>query len=114
MLGLVIVGMLLIAAGIVIPIISMNIHNDLFRYLYAAGALLTLIGRLFSPYDGDNARLKRLYRIETWSSLFFCAAAFLLFYDKTNLRDPLAFTLAAGIIQIYTSIMIPRHIKKNN
>ena len=31
-----------------------------------------------------------------------------MFYDPTTARDWLAFTLAGGIIQIYTSIMIPR------
>ena len=53
-----------------------------------------------------DARLKRLHRIESWSAVFYCAAAFLLFYTH-ELRDWLAFTLAGAAIQIITSIAIP-------
>lgn len=113
MMCLVIVGMLLIVTGILIPLLTMSVQNPAFRYIYAAGALLTLIGRAFSPYRGANARVKRLVRIEAWASIFFCAGAFFLFYPPHNpVRDTLAFTLAGGVIQIYTSIMIPRVQKK--
>lgn len=113
MTGLVTVGLLMIAVGIVMPILQgASIASDTFRYIYAAGAVMLLIGRLFTPYKGDNQRVKRLWRIETWSAVFFCAGAFFLFYDKTIFRDALAFTLAGGVIQIYTSIMIPIALKK--
>lgn len=112
-LGCVTIGMLLIAAGIVIPIFQGSIKSDIFRYIYSTGAVILLVGRLFSGYHGCNLRLKRLYRLETWSAVFFCVAAFFLFYDKSVLRDPLAFTLAGGLIQTYTSIMIPRQIQKD-
>jgi len=113
MMGLVITGMLLIVAGIAIPLLTMSVQNPAFRYIYAAGALLTLIGRAFSPYRGSNMRVKRLVRIEAWASIFFCVGAFFLFYPPHNpVRDTLAFTLAGGVIQIYTSIMIPRLQKK--
>lgn len=112
LLACVTVGMLMIATAIVIPIFTGSITSDLFRYIYAAGAMLLLTGRLVSSYEGTNLRLKRLYRLETWSAVFFCVAAFFLFYDRTLLRDPLAFTLAGGLIQTYTSIMIPRQIGK--
>lgn len=107
MLALVTLGMIMIAAGIVIPIITLDLQSDTFRYIYAAGALILVIGRIFSPYQGDNIRVKRLCRIEAWAAIFFCMAAFLLFYERTSLRDALAFTLAGGLIQVYTSIMIP-------
>lgn len=112
LLACVIVGMMLIATAIIIPIFTGSISSDLFRYIYAVGAVILLVGRLFSSYEGTNLRLKRLYRLETWSAVFFCVAAFFLFYNRTLLRDPLAFTLAGGLIQTYTSIMIPRQIGK--
>ena len=74
---------------------------------------MLLIGRIFSSYKGDNLRLKRLYRIESWSAIFFCVAVFFMFYERAGARDWLAFTLAGGAIQIYTSIMIPRTIAKS-
>ncbi|MCM1517643.1 MAG: hypothetical protein NC117_03295 [Pseudoflavonifractor sp.] len=77
------------------------------RYLYGAGALALIAGRLMSPYRGDIYRVKRLSRIEVWSAIFFCVAVFFMFYPGANNRDWLAFTLAGGVIQVYTSVMIP-------
>ena len=104
------ISMLLIVAGTVLPLF--NTGGFLFKYIYATGALLLLIGRLLTPYKGDDLRVKRLYRIETWSAIFFCVAVFFMFYEGAGRTDWLAFTLAGGIIQIYTSIMIPRAIAK--
>lgn len=108
------IGMLLIATGTVMPLLMQNGDNDLFKYVYGGGAIMLLIGRLFTSYKGNNIRLKRLYRIESWSAIFFCVAVFFMFYEGAGARDWLAFTLAGGAIQIYTSIMIPRTIAKND
>ncbi|MBQ7854074.1 MAG: hypothetical protein IJ352_03490 [Muribaculaceae bacterium] len=105
------IGMLLIAAGTVMPLLMQE--GDLFKYVYGGGAVILLIGRIFTTYKGANLRLKRLYRIEAWASIFFCVATFFMFYESAGNRDWLAFTLAGGAIQIYTSIMIPRTIAKN-
>lgn len=78
-----------------------------FPYMYSAGAAALLLIRLFTPFRGDDMRLKRWHRIESWSAVFFCAAAFFLFWPGAQLRDWLAFTLAAAVIQIITSIAIP-------
>lgn len=112
-----ILGMLLIAAGTLIPILSARyaIYRDIpptFKYIYAAGALMILIARLFNTYKGKIVRLKRLRRIETWSGVFFCAAAFFLFYEPDTTRNWIAFTLAGAAIQLYASFMIPRTIRK--
>lgn len=109
----IIIGMLLIAGGTVMPLLMQD-GSDLFKYVYGAGATMLLIGRIFTSYTGDNVRLKRLYRIESWSAIFFCVAVFFMFYEGAGARDWLAFTLAGGAIQIYTSIMIPRTIAKDN
>lgn len=110
LLALVSIGLLLIMGATVMPLFQFN--GDTFRYIYAAGAALVLIGRLFTPYKGSNFRVKRLCRIEFWSALFFAVAVFFLFYPNAGRTDWLAFTLAGGIIQIYTSIMIPRTLAK--
>lgn len=122
------IGMLLIAAAIIIPIITVLFLNKpltspLFKYLFTAGSVLVFIGRVFNQYKGSNPRLKRLFRIETWSAVFFCVASVFMFYPPSpygndyqfaNMRDVLAFTLAGAIIQIYTSIVIPREAKKDS
>ncbi|MDE6200218.1 MAG: hypothetical protein K2G06_10300 [Muribaculaceae bacterium] len=111
------IGLLLIAAGTLLPILNGRnaIYRDMpdtFKYLFTAGAAIVLIARLFNTYKGKILRLKRLYRIELWSAIFFCAAAFFMFYEKDTTRNWLAFTLAGAAIQIYTSFMIPRTMRK--
>ena len=108
------IGMLLVAAGTVMPLLMQGTGSDLYKYVYGGGALMLLIGRIFTTYKGDNLRLKRLYRIESWSAIFFCVAVFFMFYEDASSRDWIAFTLAGGAIQIYTSIMIPRTIAKGD
>ncbi len=104
------ISMLLIVAGTLLPLF--NAGGDLFKYIYGAGAALLLVGRMLNPYKGDNLRVKRLYRIEAWSAIFFCAAVFFMFYEEAGPTDWIAFTLAGGVLQIYTSIMIPRTLAK--
>lgn len=104
------IAMLLIMTGTILPIFRLD--SQAYRYIYAAGAIMLVVGRIFTPYTGSILRLRRLYRIESWSALFFCVAAFFLFYDRSSARDWLAFTLAGGAIQIYTSIMIPIIVKR--
>lgn len=105
---LLIVGLLAIVAGVLIPIMTNNPFGDTFRYVFAAGAALTLLARLLEPAapQGTPIRIKRLMRLESWSSLLFCVAAFFAFYSAPQLRDWLAFTLAGAAIQIYSSLSI--------
>lgn len=83
-----------------------------YPFVYSAGAVFLLIVRLFTPFRGDDLRLRRLHRIESWSAIFFCAAAFFLFYNPGQLRDWLAFTLAGALLQIFTSLAIPARQNK--
>lgn len=113
--ALMVAGLLLIVAGIALPFIMLvgGWHSEAYKYLYAAGALMLFVSRVFSPYKGDSLRLKRLFRLETWSAIFFCVGAVFMFYPPgNNLRDVLAFTVAAAAIQCYTSIMISRKSRK--
>lgn len=104
-------GLLLIVAGTFMPVFNF-LQGTAYRYVYAAGAAILLIARLFTPYTGRVTRVRRLSRIEAWSAVFFCVAAFFMFYEPRVARDWLAFTLAGGVIQIYTSIMIPRTMRR--
>lgn len=108
------VGLLAIAVGTLLPIL--NVYNPgavtWWRWVYAGGALVYLVAKFFSPYTGKQPRVKRLYRIESWSAIFFAVAAFFIFYNGNMTRDVWAFTLAGGALLIFTSIAIPRAIKK--
>lgn len=106
------VGLLAIVIATLTPLIGGGFDITWYRYLYAAGAILTLAGRLFAPYTGTHPRMKRLYRLESWSSIFFCVAAFFMFYDPMHNRDWLAFTLAGGAVQIVSTILSTRLARK--
>ncbi len=110
------IAMLLIVIGTMLPIFHLEgnyFGGTIYKYIYSVGAVVLLIARLFTGYKGKNDRLRRLYRIEAWSAIFFCVSAFFMFYGDAA-RDWLAFTLAGGAIQIYTSIMIPRVASKGD
>ncbi len=112
--ALFLVGLLAVAVGVLMPILSNNPYGNAFRYVYACGAALTLIGRLFKPSVPKSApmRIRRLDRLESWSALLFCVAAFFAFYSAPALRDWLAFTLVGAAIQIYCSIALSIALRK--
>lgn len=100
-------GLLAIMIAAALPLLRMAVS---FRgYIYAAGALLLLLGRILTPKVKDAPlRLKRLIRMEFWTSLIFVAGAVCLFLPSAGSTDWLAFTLAGAVLTAYTSIMIPR------
>ena len=109
------VGLLGIFAGVLLPLLDFRFfHGTLgwWKYVYAGGALCFLVAKFFTPYTGTHPRIKRLYRIESWSAIFFCVAAFFLFYSGQTTRDSFAFTLAGGALLIFTTLAIPSTIRK--
>ncbi|MDE5836388.1 MAG: hypothetical protein K2H50_05235 [Paramuribaculum sp.] len=101
-----ITGLLLVMVAAVLPLTGNR--GDVFRYIYTAGALLVLVGRLFNRCPSNSLRVKRLYRLEVWAGVVFCVGAFFLFYPSAGATDWMAFTLAGGVIEAYASLTIPR------
>ncbi len=94
-------GLLLIAVAVLIPLMQGGFtQGDTYKYIYAAGAALTLIAALFNRSTATELRERRWHRIESWSAIFFSAAAFMMFIPQTAPRDWLAFTLAGAAIRI--------------
>ncbi|MBJ2188754.1 MAG: hypothetical protein HFJ87_08455 [Muribaculaceae bacterium] len=104
-------GLLVIAVAVLIPIISGGFpESPLYKWLYSAGAAICLGASLFTKAPaGADLRERRWVRVEAWSSLFFCAGAFFLWYPGSTARDWLAFTLAGAVIRI---IVFFRSVKK--
>lgn len=108
-------GLLGILAGVLLPLLDTRFFNGAlgwWKYVYAGGALCFLAAKFFTPYTGTHPRIKRLYRIESWSAIFFCVAAFFLFYNGQTTRDSFAFTLAGGALLVFTTIAIPSTTRK--
>ena len=104
-------GLLVIAVAVLIPIISGGFpESPLYKWLYSAGAAICLGASLFTKAPaGADLRERRWVRVEAWSSLFFCAGAFFLWYPGSTARDWLAFTHAGAVIRI---IVFFRSVKK--
>lgn len=108
---LVTLGLLAVVAATLLPLL--RVTGDTFRYLYAGGALAMLIGRFAArPPHGVSLRLKRMLRMETWTAVIFAVGAVFVWLPAAGNRDWIAFTLAGGILLVYTSVMIPRLAKK--
>lgn len=111
-----VVGLLAIAVGTLLPILNVLVAQGVagiwWKYVYAAGAVCFLAAKLLTSYKGEHPRIRRLYRIESWSAIFFCVAAFFLFYNGNVSRDSWAFTLAGGVLLVFTTIAIPRVVRR--
>lgn len=104
-------GLLLIMAGTLLPLI--RLEDTIYPYIYSAGALIALTGQLVAPsYRGTIDRIIRLGRIQVWSCIAFCVGAFFMWYNPMQSRDWLAFTLAGGVLLVYTTVAIPHTLKK--
>ena len=106
-------GFLMIAGAMVVPLVQGPYYTgEWYKYLYAAGAALMLTGSLFSPYKGKEMRLKRLFRLQSMSSIMFCVAAAFLFWPSATMRDWIAITLAGAIVRAYTNFAIVARQRK--
>lgn len=106
------IGLLLILVGTAMPLLRANFDSNIFRYIFSAGAALAFIGRLIAPsYKGSLLRVRRLARIELWSCIAFCIGAFFMWYTPERL-DWLAFTLAGGVLQVYSALMSAHTLRK--
>ncbi|MCH5327650.1 MAG: hypothetical protein J1E02_01405 [Coprobacter sp.] len=79
-------------------------------YIFAVGAAGIAVCRLTFRYEGNNFRLKRLYRMETFSALLLVAASWFMF--KARNEWILLLTVSA-VLQLYTAILIPRLSEKD-
>ena len=109
-------GLLLIMAAVAMPVL--HVARTAVTWVYAAGALLLIIGRFMQPTpQGASLKLRRLLRMEIWTALVFVAGAVFLFLPVKpgagEGNDWVAFTLAGGVLTLYTSLMIPRQKLEN-
>ena len=106
-------GFLMIAAAMVVPLVHGPYYTgEWYKYLYAAGAVIMFVCSLLSPYRGKDNKLRRLYRLQSWGAIMFCAATFFLFWPGATMRDWIAFTLAGAVIRAYSNFAIVARQRK--
>ncbi|MDE5774401.1 MAG: hypothetical protein K2H86_08105 [Muribaculaceae bacterium] len=121
-------GLLIIAVAMVGPFAS-GMDNmaalSVYKWIYAAGALIFLLARLVGSTDrGESLRLRRLRRLEFWAGMAFAVGAFFWFYNESRfahvwsagplaiLQNTILFTLAGAMIQVIASWMITSRMRK--
>lgn len=108
-----VIGLCILAVGIVVPLFEGGV-SDVSRIIFSVGACFCLVGRILArPDDSQPLRLRRLLRLQIWSGIFFCVAAFLMWYSRMT-TDWLAFTLTGGLVQAYVSIAVNLYIRKHD
>lgn len=114
-------GLLLIMAGAALPLAgfirsAFYVGTFAVRWFgipYALGAVMLFVGRILGGVTpGASIRLKRLHRMELWTSLIFIVGAVFIFLPQAAGNDWIAFTMAGGVLTLFTSIMIPRQQAK--
>lgn len=107
------IGLLCVMIGTALPLL--RVEGEAYKWVYCAGAVLALAGKLIRPIPvGIPLAARRLMRLEVWAGLLFCAGGFFMWYTQGayGSRDWVAFTLAGGALILYTSLMIPRRMAK--
>lgn len=109
---LIIIGLLVMVIIALLPLLSNSgIDMEMLRWLFTAGAIVVLLGRLVGMYRGSSLRIKRLHNILIFSALLYCASASMMFiYQGTN--NWIAFLLAGIVVQLYATWMIDRESGK--
>lgn len=111
-----VIGLFVILVAAALPFF--HLPREVSAWTYAVGSVTLLAGRFLNPAPkGADIRLRRLFRMEIWAALVFVAGAVFLFLPvKPGAgagNDWLAFTIAGGVLTVYTSIMIPREQRRS-
>ncbi|MCM1368826.1 MAG: hypothetical protein NC204_00455 [Candidatus Amulumruptor caecigallinarius] len=116
------VGLLLVAAATVAPFANMPGLLDIFKWIYAAGALIYTVARMVNVNEPtDSLRVRRMRRMEMWAGFAFCTGAFFWFFNSHRfpggfslkvIGETVTFTLAGALIQIISSWMLVAALKK--
>lgn len=122
------IGMLLIVAGMFLPLLNLLSVSGLptFKWVFAAGALMFWGARCVDVSSSEESvRLRRLRRMEFWAGACFGVAAFFWFYNEnkyidimyagplTILKDTILFALAGAVLQLVSVWMIYYRQKKD-
>lgn len=119
-------GLILVAVGLLSPFADVT-KLPIFKWIYAAGALVFTVARIVGSTDPEETlRVRRLRRLEFWAGVAFCIGAFFWFYSEAHLpgyyqmgfglmaylQNTVYFTLAGAVIQVLAVFFLGRALKK--
>ncbi len=117
-------GLIIVAVSLAGPFFNLTAAPaPLYKWLYAAGAVIYTVARLCNVADpADSLRLRRLRRLEFWAGMAFCIGSGMWFYNSSRLghfagslgtiQPTVVFTLVGATIQIIAAWLIYSTQKK--
>lgn len=86
-----------------------NILPEWSKYAFAAAAVGVLVAQILIPSPSEDFRVKRLARMNVWSGIVYCVAAYCPFSSNIDMqRAWVAFLLVGAVLQIYATLMISK------
>lgn len=76
--------------------------------LFAIGAALVIISKIWSQYRGDDFRLKRMNRYNLFSSLLLVGCSYLQFHDNNSW---VVLLLLVALLELFISLRISSYEK---
>ncbi len=105
------IGLILLLVTIILPFLK--VEPLIWHTLYAVAAGILLIARIFfTDYSAPDMRARRLKRMTLWSALFFAAGCVFAWFPSTAPVEWLAFFLAGGVLQAYSSLALPAAMRQ--
>ena len=77
-------------------------------YLFAIGASLVILNKLWNQYRGDDFRLKRMNRYQLFSAILLVGCSYLQFHDQNSW---VVLLLIVAILELFVSFRISAHEK---
>lgn len=117
-------GLLLVAVSMVAPFAGVPATGwmEAFKWIYAAGAVVYTVARIAGGAGKkESFRVRRLRRMEGWAGIAFCIGAGFWFYNSSRfggvftfrlLNNTILFTLVGALIQIVSSWLLSKALRK--
>ncbi len=97
------------AIVILVSTLAYLFERKISPYFFAVAAAGMAISKLNQQYNGNNLRIKRLFRMQKMSGFLYVAASYFMFKPH-NQWVPLL--LCAAALELYTTMVIGRELNK--
>ncbi len=108
------VGMIILLLTAFLPLV--DVKAPWFRYLFAVAAVMIVVVRILQRASRRkmkfSLRVRRLFTLEFWSAMCYLISALFIFSDPYH-RTWLGFLTAGAVVQIFSSFMIDRQLRKD-
>ncbi len=107
------VGMIILLLTAFLPLV--DVKTPWLRYIFAVAATMIVVVRILQRASRRkmqfSLRVRRLFTLEFWSAMCYLISALFIFSDPYH-STWLGFLTAGAVVQIFSSFMIDRQLRK--